>query len=113
MPFEQKPNPYLDKFIELEHFFIRKVMLVKYSCAFIVMPGGFGTLDEAFEVTTLIQTGKLERFPVIGMGGNFWKYLREFAHNTMLGEGTISPEDLEFVQPANSPEEALAIIKGR
>ncbi|MCP4301810.1 MAG: TIGR00730 family Rossman fold protein, partial [Gammaproteobacteria bacterium] len=63
LPKEQKPNPYLDRFIQMEHFFIRKVMLVKYSSAFVVMPGGFGTLDEAFEVATLIQTGKLERFP--------------------------------------------------
>ncbi|MGB5535367.1 MAG: TIGR00730 family Rossman fold protein, partial [Thiogranum sp.] len=64
LPFEQKPNPYLDKFIEFEHFFIRKVMLVKYSSAFVVMPGGFGTLDEVFEVITLVQTNKLDRFPV-------------------------------------------------
>jgi hypothetical protein len=78
LPFEQKPNPYLDRFIEFEHFFIRKVMLVKYSSAFIVMPGGLGTLDEAFEVLTLVQTGKLERFPLISMGGEFWDHLREF-----------------------------------
>ena len=63
LPREQKPNPYLDRFVEFEHFFVRKVMLVKYSCAFVVMPGGFGTLDEAFEVMTLIQNGKLEPFP--------------------------------------------------
>jgi len=66
---EQKPNPYLDDFIEFEHFFIRKVMLVKYSSAFVVMPGGFGTLDEAFEVVTLNQTEKLDAFPNVGMGG--------------------------------------------
>jgi uncharacterized protein (TIGR00730 family) len=70
LPAEQKPNPYLDKFIEFEHFFVRKVMLVKYSTAFVVMPGGFGTLDEAFEVITLAQTGKLERFPVVGMAAS-------------------------------------------
>ena len=68
LPKEQEPNAYLDRFIQMEHFFVRKVMLVKYSSAFVVMPGGFGTLDEAFEVATLIQTGKLERFPMVGMG---------------------------------------------
>jgi uncharacterized protein (TIGR00730 family) len=82
LPFEQKPNPYLDKFIEFEHFFIRKVMLVKYSSAFVVMPGGFGTLDEAFEVMTLVQTGKLDRFPIVGMGGDFWQHLGSFARET-------------------------------
>ncbi|HHH43895.1 MAG TPA: TIGR00730 family Rossman fold protein [Gammaproteobacteria bacterium] len=113
LPFEQKPNPYLDKFIEFEHFFIRKVMLVKYSSAFVVMPGGFGTLDEAFEVITLIQTGKLERFPVVGMGGDFWQHLGEFGRETMLNEGVISPEDLDLIQRADSAEQALQIIQGR
>ncbi len=113
LPFEQKPNPYLDKFIEFEHFFIRKVMLVKYSSAFIVMPGGFGTLDEAFEVITLVQTGKLERFPMVGMGGDFWHHLRNFGQQTMLNEGTISPEDLDILQDAKTPEDALRIIQGQ
>ncbi|HHJ16848.1 MAG TPA: TIGR00730 family Rossman fold protein [Gammaproteobacteria bacterium] len=113
LPFEQKPNPYLDKFIEFEHFFIRKVMLVKYSSAFIVMPGGFGTLDEAFEVITLVQTGKLERFPIVGMGGDFWNHLKSFSRETMLGEEVISPEDLELIQPAASAEEAVKIIQAR
>ena len=113
LPFEQKPNPYLDKFIEFEHFFIRKVMLVKYSTAFVVMPGGFGTLDEAFEIITLVQTGKLERFPIVGMGGDFWEDLRRFGRGTMLSEGTISTEDLELIQPAGNAEEAVQIIQGR
>ena len=111
LPSEQQPNPYLDKFIEFEHFFVRKVMLVKYSTAFVVMPGGFGTLDEAFEVVTLIQTGKLERFPVVGMGGNFWAQLRLFARETMLTEGVITEEDIAFVRPAASPAEAVDIIR--
>ena len=111
LPFEQEPNPYLDKFIEFEHFFIRKVMLVKYSSAFVVMPGGFGTLDEAFEVITLVQTGKLDRFPIVGMGGDFWEHLRNFSRETMLDEGTISPEDLEFIHNAETAEEALKIIQ--
>ena len=113
LPFEQKPNSYLDKFIEFEHFFIRKVMLVKYSSAFIVMPGGFGTLDEAYEIITLVQTGKLERFPIVGMGGDFWQHMRNFARETMLEEGVISPEDLELIRPAATAEEAVQIIEGR
>ena len=113
LPFEQVPNPYLDKFIELEHFFIRKVMLVKYSSAFVIMPGGFGTLDEVFEVITLVQTGKLDRFPVVGMGGDFWQHLRNFARETKLNEGVISPEDIDFIHNAVTPDEALQIIQGQ
>jgi uncharacterized protein (TIGR00730 family) len=109
---EQKPNPYLDKFIEFEHFFVRKVMLVKYSTAFVVMPGGFGTLDEAFEVITLAQTGKLERFPVVGMVRDFWDHLRRFMRDTLLAEGTISKEDMDFIQGANTVEDAIRIIRG-
>jgi uncharacterized protein (TIGR00730 family) len=112
LPHEQKPNPYLDQFIEFEHFFIRKVMLIKYSSAFVVMPGGFGTLDEAFEVITLVQTGKLEEFPIIGMGGDFWNNLREFGHQTMLQEGVIDEGDLELIRRAESVDEAMRIIKG-
>jgi len=112
LPFEQKPNPYLDQFIEFEHFFIRKVMLIKYSSAFVVMPGGFGTLDEAFEVITLVQTGKLEEFPIIGMGGNFWEHLREFGNETMVKEGVIGEDDLDLIHRANNVDEALRIIKG-
>lgn len=111
LPKEQEPNPYLDEFIEFEHFFIRKVMLVKYSSAFVVMPGGYGTLDEAFEVATLIQTGKLDSFPIVGMGGDFWKSLREFARGTMVDAGTISPKDLEIIRPAADVEEAMKIIE--
>ena len=112
LPREQKPNPYLDKFIEFEHFFVRKVMLVKYSKAFIVMPGGYGTLDEAFEVITLMQTGKVEHFPIIGMGGDFWQHLASFARGTMLSQGTISPADLDLIQRASSADEAVRLIHG-
>jgi len=111
LPMEQKPNPYLDKFILMEHFFIRKVMLVKYSSAFVVMPGGLGTLDEAFEVATLIQTGKLERFPIVGIGLDFWSQLRQFARETMLTSGVISEEDIAFVHPVASVEEAMQVIR--
>ena len=112
LPFEQKPNPYLDKYIEFEHFFIRKVMLVKYSSAFVVMPGGFGTLDEAFEVITLLQTNKLDRFPVVSMGGKeFWGHLGDFMRNTMLPAGVISPQDVDFIHPAETAEEAIEFIQ--
>ncbi len=110
LPSEQQPNPYLDEFIEFEHFFVRKVMLVKYSSAFVVMPGGFGTLDEAFEVGTLIQTGKLDRFPIVGMGLDFWTDLRKFLRGTMLKKGVISEEDLTFVHPVDSVAEAMRFI---
>ena len=110
LPREQEPNPYLDKFIQFEHFFVRKVLLVKYSSAFVVMPGGFGTLDEDFEVATLIQTGKLERFPIVGMGLDFWTQLRRFARETMLASGVITEDDIGFVYPVTSVEEAMTII---
>lgn len=111
LPMEQKPNPYLDKFIEFEHFFVRKVMLVKYSSAFVVMPGGFGTLDEAFEVITLMQTGKLESFPIVAMGVDFWKNLGAFVVETMIAEGTISKKDMELIKPATTVEEAINFLK--
>lgn len=111
LPREQKPNPYLDLFVEFEHFFVRKVMLVKYSEAFVLMPGGFGTLDEAFEVVTLMQTGKLESFPIVCMGGTFWSDLRGFMRGTMLAEGTISEGDLDLIKSASTVEEAVEHIK--
>jgi len=88
-------------------------MLVKYSCAFIVMPGGFGTLDETFEVITLVQTGKLEHFPIVGMGGDFWNHLKSFSRETMLEEGVISQEDLDLIHRATTADEAVQIIQER
>jgi uncharacterized protein (TIGR00730 family) len=111
LPREQRPNPYLDRFVEFEHFFVRKVMLVKYSCAFVVMPGGFGTLDEAFEVMTLIQNRKLESFPVVAVGGNFWTNLREFLAGTLVEEGTITAADLEYIHMAADAAEAVDIVR--
>ena len=111
LPKEQVPNPYLDKFVEFEHFFVRKVMLVKYSSAFVVMPGGFGTLDEAFEVVTLVQTEKLESFPIVAMGGSFWNELREFVTDSMIAAGTISEADLDVMQLADDVETAIKIIR--
>jgi hypothetical protein len=112
LPSEQQPNPYLDDFVELEYFFVRKVILVKYSCAFVVMPGGFGTLDETFEVLTLVQTGKLENFPIVSMGENFWSHLRTFVENSLVAEQTIAPEDLDLIHNTDDVEEALRIIRG-
>ncbi|NNL99454.1 MAG: TIGR00730 family Rossman fold protein [Gammaproteobacteria bacterium] len=110
LPREQQPNRFLDSFIEFEHFFVRKLMLVKYSCAFVVMPGGFGTLDEAFEVAMLMQTGKLEQFPIVAMGGEFWNSLRSFVQETLINEKTISEADLDLIKLADTADEAVAII---
>ncbi len=112
LPKEQSPNPYLDEFIELDHFFVRKVMLVKYSCAFVVMPGGFGTLDEIFETLTLIQTAKMKSFPIVALGRDYWEHLRTFVSNTMIREGTIESADLALIQVTDSPREAVAMIRG-
>ncbi len=111
LPREQKPNRYLDKFIEFEHFFARKVMLVKYSCAFVVLPGGFGTLDEAFEIATLMQTSKLERFPLIAVGSEFWDQLVAFVRDTMLKVGTVSLEDVGFIHRVDSAADVVRIIQ--
>jgi len=111
LPREQKPNKYLDRFIQLDHFFVRKVMLVKYSSAFVVMPGGFGTLDEAFEIATLMQTQKLEHFPLIAVGHEFWDPLIEFARDTMIKEGTLSPEDAGFVHGADTAADVVHLIR--
>ncbi len=111
LPMEQKPNSYVDQFIEFEHFFVRKVMLVKYSSAFVLMPGGFGTLDELFEVTTLMQTQKLEAFPVICLGGEYWESLHTFFRDTLLTEGTINRTDVDLIKNAVSVEDAVQHIK--
>lgn len=89
LPHEQEPNPYLDRTLSFDYFFVRKVMLVKYSLAFVLMPGGFGTLDEIFETGTLIQTGKMKQFPMVAMGSDYWQALLEFIRETMVREGTI------------------------
>ncbi len=107
LPMEQKPNPYLDRFIEFRYFFVRKVMLVKYSYAFIVLPGGFGTLDELFEAVTLIQTDKMQDFPVILMGTDYWGPMLDFIRQRMLTEKTISPRDVDLLFATDSPEAAV------
>lgn len=97
LPHEQQPNRYLDRYVEFEHFFVRKVMLVKYSCAFVAMPGGFGTLDEVFETLTLMQTGKIEPFPLVCMGTEFWHEMTDFLSNTLVTAGTIDASDLDLL----------------
>ena len=110
LPSEQHHNPYLDKWVEIEHFFVRKVMLVKYSFAFVVMPGGFGTLDEFFEAITLIQTQKIGNFPIIIFCKDFHKKLMEYTE-TMKEQGTISQSDLDLFLVTDSIEEAVELIK--
>ena len=110
LPMEQEPNPYLDKFVEFRYFFVRKVMLVKYSCAFVVMPGGFGTLDEVFETLVLIQTGKIHNFPIILMGRDYWQPIVDFARFNLVEAGAIDPTDLDLVTFTDDPDEALEVI---
>lgn len=111
LPMEQKPNRYVDRFVEFDHFFVRKVMLVKYSCAFVLMPGGFGTMDEIFEALTLMQTGKIEKFPVVAMGASFWEHMRVFVKNSLMKEETISREDLALWDSTDSPTEVIKLIQ--
>ena len=112
LPFEQGSNPYInpDKLITFDYFFIRKVMFVRYSQGFVVMPGGMGTLDEFFEALTLIQTKKIGRFPIVLYGEEYWGGLVDWLKNTMLKEKNISPEDLELFNIVNTPEEAVKVI---
>ena len=112
LPKEQQPNPYLDKMVLFRYFFVRKVMLVKYSQAFVIFPGGFGTLDEAFEAATLIQTGKIEQFPLIFVGVDYWQPLFDFMRNSLLGEKTINPDDLDRLILTDSIEIVSAALAG-
>ena len=109
LPHEQKPNPYVDDVVSFNYFFARKVMLVKYSCAFVCMPGGFGTLDEMFEAATLIQCHKIGPFPLILLGTAFWQNLIELMYD-MLREGAISVEDTGFAFVTDSPARAVEMI---
>lgn len=111
LPFEQGVNPWADLPIEFRYFFVRKTMFVKYAQAFVIFPGGFGTMDEMFETLTLIQTGKIKNFPVVLFDSAFWGGLIEWLRHTMLAKGKIHPTDLELFHITDSPEEACAIIR--
>ena len=109
LPHEQGANPYLDKSLEFEYFFVRKIMLRKYSRAFVLMPGGLGSLDEIFETATLIQTGKLQRFPIVLMGSDYWTPITQAIREVMLSEGTLTEGEIDTFM-TDSPEEAVAHI---
>lgn len=109
LPKEQQHNRFLDRWVTFRYFFVRKVMLVKYSYAFVVMPGGFGTLDEVFETVTLIQTGKIQNFPIVLMGVDYWSGLSELLER-MVVEGTIDPADVRRLVFTDSPDEAMRVI---
>ena len=111
LPFEQKPNPYANIHLHYKYFFVRKVMFVKYAVAYVIMPGGFGTMDEFFEALTLIQTKKIKSFPLILMGSEYWHGLIEWLKNTMLQEDKISPADMDLIQIVDEPEEVVKLIK--
>jgi uncharacterized protein (TIGR00730 family) len=110
LPFEQGANPYVDTLIHFKYFFVRKTMFIKYSVAFIIFPGGFGTLDELFEAVTLIQTGKIYKFPVILFGRYYWAGLLRWLHARVLSEGKISDGDLDLMLVTDDPAEAAQAI---
>ena len=111
LPFEQKPNPYANISIEYKYFFVRKVMFVKYAVAYVIFPGGFGTLDELFEALTLIETKRIKSFPVILIGSEYWGGMIDWLRNTMVKEDKILAEDLDFIKIVDDPEEAVRHIQ--
>ncbi|HZO83574.1 MAG TPA: TIGR00730 family Rossman fold protein [Verrucomicrobiae bacterium] len=112
LPHEQAPNAYLDRWVTLRYFFVRKTLLVKYSYAFVILPGGAGTLDEFFEALTLVQTGKIRNFPIVVMGVDYWRELVDFMHK-MANVGTISASDLHLIKVTDSVTEALQHIRDK
>ncbi len=111
LPFEQKPNPYINHLINFHYFFCRKVCFVKYAKAFVIFPGGYGTLDEFFESITLIQTQRMDRFPVILYGTSYWKGLLDWFKSSVLKEKCIDPKDLDIIEIVDQPQEIVKIIK--
>src|SRR3954467_91445 len=111
LPFEQELNEWVDLGISFRYFFVRKTMFVKYAQAFVILPGGFGTLDELFEALTLVQTRKVTRFPVILLGSDYWSGLVTWVRDTMLGQGTISPGDMELFTVTDDVAEIVALIQ--
>jgi uncharacterized protein (TIGR00730 family) len=110
LPFEQLANPYLTKSLTFKYFFVRKTMFIKYSNAYVIFPGGFGTMDELFEALTLIQTRKIRNFPVVLFGSQFWQGLLRWITSTMVHEKKISPEDLSLIHLTDSPRDAVEFI---
>lgn len=111
LPLQQVPNRYLTRLVNFQHFFVRKVMFVKHSVAFVILPGGYGTLDELFESVMLIQTRKIKTFPVILVGSDYWRGLLEWLGDPVMEEGMIAPDDLPLLKIARSPEEVLQLVK--
>ncbi|MEA1935347.1 MAG: TIGR00730 family Rossman fold protein [Thermodesulfobacteriota bacterium] len=111
LPDEQKPNKYANVQVDFKYFFVRKVMFIKYAVAYIIMPGGFGTLDELFEALTLIQTKRIKPFPVILINSDYWKGLSDWIKKTLIKEKHISKSDLDLLRLVDTPEEAVDIIK--
>jgi uncharacterized protein (TIGR00730 family) len=111
LPFEQKPNPYANIHLDYKYFFIRKVMFVKYAMAYVILPGGYGTMDEFFEALTLIQTKRVKGFPLILMGSEYWQGLLDWLKNSMLHKSMILPSDYEMIQIIDDPEEVVKHIK--
>jgi uncharacterized protein (TIGR00730 family) len=111
LPFEQKPNDFADVQVEFNYFFIRKVMFIKYAAAYIALPGGFGTMDEVFEVLTLIQTKRVRPFPVILVDSGYWSGLLDWIKDRLESQGLISPGDLDIVQILDNPDEIVAAVK--
>lgn len=111
IPLEQKPNKYVDTLLDFRYFFVRKVMFVKYAKAFIIMPGGYGTLDEFSEAINLIQTQRIQEFPVVLMGSDYWKGMIEWFRSTVLKSGAISKQDLALFTVVDKPEDAVNVIK--
>ena len=111
IPQEQKPNKYVDTLLDFHYFFVRKVMFVKYAKAFVIMPGGYGTLDEFFEAINLIQTMRIRKFPVVLLGKDYWKGMIEWLRNTVLKHACISPEDLDIFTIVDTPKEVVKAIK--
>jgi uncharacterized protein (TIGR00730 family) len=110
LPFEQDPNPYQTRSLSFKYFFVRKTMFIKYSNAYIIFPGGFGTMDELFEALTLIQTRKIRNFPVVLFGSQYWRGLLAWLTSMMLNEGNINPEDLGLIHLTDSPRDAVEFI---
>jgi uncharacterized protein (TIGR00730 family) len=111
LPFEQKPNPYTTLQMEFNYFFIRKVMFIKYAAAYVVMPGGFGTLDELFEVMTLVQTRRIRPFPIIMVGSDYWGGLLEWIRSQLMTQSLISSTDMDIIQVLNDPGEIVSAVR--